>query len=127
MRFRYRLHWTAEGVREPKLARCVATRTGRGGEPGQDRPKTAHKFVVEFLGGNLANLPFGEKPTPVLSASAGTFSDVFTEAVPDGVAGHWRALFDFIPGNASVADIRLYLKDGEQPLSETWMYQYHGS
>jgi glucans biosynthesis protein len=127
MRFRYRLHWTADGVREPKLARCVATRRGRGGEPGQERPKTAHKFVVEFLGGNLANLPFGEKPTAMLSASTGTFSDVFTEAVPDGVAGHWRALFDFTPGDASVADIRLYLNDGNQPLSETWMYQYHAS
>jgi glucans biosynthesis protein len=126
LRLHYRLYWSAEGPRETKLARCVATRMGRGGEPGQDRPKTAHKFVVEFLGGPLANLPYGEKPVPVLTAGSGTFSDVFTEAVPDSVPGHWRAQFDFTPAaGASVADLRLYLKDGEQALSETWMYQYH--
>ena len=37
------------------LARCVATRLGRGGEPGKPRPVGVHKFMVEFLGGPLAS------------------------------------------------------------------------
>jgi glucans biosynthesis protein len=81
--------------------------------------------VVEFLGGRLANLPYGTKPQPVLSTTSGTFSDVFTEAVPDSVPGHWRAQFDFTPADADVIDMRLFLKNAEQTLSETWLYQYH--
>jgi len=125
LRYRYRLQWCATEPHETALARCVATRIGRGGEPGKVRPKGVHKFMVEFLGGPLATLPFGEKPKPVLWSSSGTFSYVFTEAVPDGIPGHWRAQFDFTGSGAKVVDMRLYLKDGEATLSETWLYQFH--
>jgi periplasmic glucans biosynthesis protein len=125
LRYRYRLQWCATEPHETALARCVATRIGRGGEPGKIRPKGVHKFMVEFLGGPLAELPFGEKPKPVLWSSSGTFSYVFTEAVPDGVSGHWRAQFDFTGTGPNVVDMRLYLKDGERTLSETWLYQFH--
>jgi glucans biosynthesis protein len=125
LQLRYRLFWTAIEPHQTTLARCVATRMGRGGLPGHVRPQGARKFVVEFLGGPLVNLPFGAKPQPVLTAAPGTFSNVFTEAVPDGVPGHWRAQFDFTGNSGSVVDIRLYLKDGSQTLSETWLYQYH--
>jgi periplasmic glucans biosynthesis protein len=46
-------------------------------------------------------------------------------AVPDGVPGHWRAQFDFTGTGPNVVDMRLYLKDREQVLSETWLYQFH--
>jgi glucans biosynthesis protein len=120
----YRLHWTDQEPYPTSLARCVATRIGRGGQPGQPRPKGVTKFMVEFLGGPLNQLPFGVKPQAVLSASRkGTFSYVFTEAVPDGVPGHWRAQFDFTPSEPGVTDMRLFLKNGDQTLSETWLYQ----
>jgi len=45
--------------------------------------------------------------------------------VPDGIPGHWRAQFDFTGAGPKVIDMRLYLKDGEQTLSETWLYQFH--
>ena len=53
-------------------ARCVATRLGRGGQPGLPRPKGVRKFVVEFLGGPLATLPYGVKPDMVVTASRGS-------------------------------------------------------
>ncbi|WP_157215706.1 glucan biosynthesis protein [Flavisphingomonas formosensis] len=121
---RYRLHWTANDPFPPNIATCVATRIGRGGQPGQPRPKGREKFVVEFYGQTLAGLPFGTLPEAVLSSSAGSFSDVFTEAVPDGVAGHWRAQFDFAPAGPGPVDMRLYLKLGDRTLSETWLYHY---
>ncbi len=124
-RMRYRLYWSAEEPHPPALARCVATRLGRGGQPGQPRPPGVYKFVVEFLGGPLGSLPFGVKPQPVLSASSGNFTDAFTEAVPDGIAGHWRAQFDFTPAGPEVIDMRLFLRLGEHTLSETWLYQFH--
>ncbi|QHJ01628.1 glucan biosynthesis protein D [Xylophilus rhododendri] len=121
---RYKLHWTDKEPYPSPLASCVATRTGRGGVPGQPRPQGVIKFMVEFLGGPLGQLPFGVAPEAVLSAPSGKFSYVFTEAVPDGVSGHWRAQFDYTPeGNAPV-DLRLYLRQGQQTLSETWLFQF---
>ncbi|MDB5975845.1 MAG: glucan biosynthesis protein [Nevskia sp.] len=124
-RLHYRLYWSADEPYPTPLARCVATRLGRGGQPGQPRPAGVRKFVVEFMGGPLVSLPFGVKPEPVLSASRGTFSNVFAEAVPDGVSGHWRAQFDLTVDGNDPVDLRLYLKSGSNTLSETWLFQYH--
>jgi glucans biosynthesis protein len=123
-RLNYRLHWRADEPDPTPLARCVATRLGRGGQPGQPRPPGVEKFVVEFYGGPLAALPFGVKPEPVLSTTRGRFSYVFTEAVPDGVAGHWRAQFDLTVDGLDPVDLRLYLVSADKTLSETWLYQY---
>ena len=81
--------------------------------------------MVEFLGSSLAKLPYGTKPEPVLSASRGKFSYVYSEAVPDDVPGHWRAQFDFTVAGTEPVEMRLYLKNGSETLSETWAYQYH--
>ncbi|MFJ4143739.1 glucan biosynthesis protein [Pseudomonas sp. NPDC089734] len=124
-RLHYRLHWLADEPYPSGMARCVATRLGNGGQPGQPRPQGVRKFMVEFMGGPLETLPFGTSPEAVLSASRGTFSYVFTEAIPDGVAGHWRAQFDLTVEGEDPVEIRLYLRLGEQTLSETWLYQYH--
>jgi len=121
---KYRLHWTAEEPFPSPLARCIATRIGRGGQPGQPRPQGVRKFMVEFVGKPLESLPFGTRPELVLSASRGKFSYIFSEAVPDGVPGHWRAQFDFTTEGTEPVDMRLYLKNGDQTLTETWLYQY---
>ena len=55
----YRLHWTDREPFPSPLAACMATRLGRGGQPGQPRPAGVRKFVVEFLGKPLESLPFG--------------------------------------------------------------------
>nr|WP_225785324.1 glucan biosynthesis protein D [Xenophilus sp. Marseille-Q4582] len=122
---RYRLHWVDDEPFAPPLARCGATRVGRGGQPGHPRPPGVHKFMVEFSGGELAKLPLGVKPEAVLSAASGRFSDVFTEPVPNGVPGHWRAQFDYTPAESrgEAVDLRLFLRDGARTLSETWLYQ----
>ncbi|MFV0280590.1 MAG: glucan biosynthesis protein [Rhodoblastus sp.] len=121
----YKLYWKAEEPYPSDLARCVATRLGNGGVPGQPRPKGVRKFMVEFLGGPLASLPKGVKPKAELWASRGEFSYVFTESVPDDVPGHWRAQFDLkVEGNDPV-EMRLYLSNGDKILSESWLYQYH--
>lgn len=124
-RLRYRLHWQKDEPFPTTLARCVATRLGNGGVPGQARPANVRKFMVEFQGAPLEKLAFGEKPEAVLSSSRGTFSYVFTEAVPDDVPGHWRAQFDLAVDGAAPVDLRLYLRSKDKTLSETWLFQYH--
>jgi glucans biosynthesis protein len=122
----YRLFWEADEPFPTDLARVVATRLGNGGQPGLPRPKGVRKFMVEFSGPPLVDLPFGVKPDAVLWASRGAFSYVFTEAVPDDSPGHWRAQFDFTAGEGvEPVEMRLFLRQGDRILSETWMFQYH--
>jgi glucans biosynthesis protein len=122
----YRLHWLANEPYPSKLAPVWATRLGRGGQPGLPRPKGVRKFMVEFLGGPLRDLPFGARPELVVSASRGSFGPYqLIEAVPDGVAGHWRAQFDLIVDGTDPVEMRAFLKSGGETLTETWMFQYH--
>lgn len=118
----YRLHWSADEPQPSALARVVATRLGRGGQLGAPRPAGVRKYTVEFLGAPLAALPFGVKPEVVVTASQGQCGNLFAEAVPNGVAGHWRASFDLIRETEHPVDLRLFLKQGDQALSETWLY-----
>jgi periplasmic glucans biosynthesis protein len=123
-RLRYRLHWLADEPFPTQLARCVATRIGRGGQPGHSAPDGARKFVVDFSGPSLADLPVGVKPDPVLSVSRGNIANAFTESFPDGVPGHWRAQFDLVVSGNDPVEMRLFLRTGDKVLSETWLYQY---
>ena len=82
--------------------------------------------MVEFLGGPLAKLPFGVKPTMDLSTSRGHFTDyTYTEAVPDGIEGHWRAQFDLVVDGTDPVELKCTLKNGAETLSEVWAFQYH--
>lgn len=125
-RLRYRLHWQAEEPFKTDLARCVATRIGRGGEPAQ-RPPGVHKFEVEFKGGALDHLASGTIVEAVLEATRGKISNVLTEVVPNGVAGYWYTRFDFGTPEKETdpVEIRLFLRASKQTLTETWLYQYH--
>jgi glucans biosynthesis protein len=123
----YRLHWLADEPRPTELARCLATRLGNGGQPGQPRPKGVRKFMVEFLGGPLRDIPWGVKPEMVLETSRGFYTDYkLAEAMPNDIPGHWRVQFDLagIEG-AEPVEMKLHLVVDEKVASETWMYQYH--
>jgi glucans biosynthesis protein len=123
--FRYKMHWSAEEPYPTPLARVVATRFGNGGQAGTVRPKGLRKFMIEFLGAPLTKLPSGVIPRPVLTASRGEFSNILTEAVPDNVPGHWRTQFDLTVTGTEPVEMRCYLRNGDEVLSETWLYQYH--
>lgn len=122
---RYKLYWVAETPFPEPLGHCVATRLGRGGQPGLPRPPGVRKFCVEFLGGPLSTLPYGVKPEAVVTASRGTLSRIYTQPVPDGVAGHWRALFDLKAEKSEPIELRLFLKTKKKALTETWLYRYN--
>jgi len=122
MRFRYRQHWLADEPYPPRaLARAVATRIGRGGQPGKSRPAGLKKVVVEFDGPSFDMLPEGVRPEAVVTASKGELSRIMTEQVP--YSRRWRASFDIQEPASEPVDLRLYLRHGETPLTETWLYQ----
>jgi periplasmic glucans biosynthesis protein len=125
LEFRYRMHWSDAEPYPTPLARVVATRFGNGGQAGTNRPKGMRKFMVEFIGEPLTKLPDGVIPKPVLSASRGEFSNILTEAVPNNVPGHWRTQFDLTVNGTEPVEMRCYLRNEDEVLSETWLYQFH--
>lgn len=123
-RLRYRLHWLGEEPYPSDMARCVATRIGRGGQPGKPRPKGVYKFTVEFAGPALDPL-WGDtvKAEPVVNASHGEVSGAFMEPVPG--TRRWRAIFDLTPGDGNdPVELRLYIRGNGAALTETWLYQF---
>jgi glucans biosynthesis protein len=117
--YRYRLHWLADEPYPARdLARVVATRIGRGGQPGRPRPKGVSKFVVEFAGDVLAGANARANITP----SRGAISYSFVEPVPD--TPRLRAQFDLTVEGSEPVELRMFLADADKTLSETWACQF---
>jgi periplasmic glucans biosynthesis protein len=122
-RYRYRLHWQGdEPYPADNMARVVATRIGRGGEPGKPRPKGVAKFVVEFAGKPLENLGKGAKVTAKASAVRGKVTSSFTEQIPS--TKRYRTQLDVTAEGNEPVELRVYLVNGQQTLSETWSAQF---
>ena len=120
----YRLYWGAEAPARPPLARCVATRTGLGGVVGQPRRHFSWRFAVDFAGEALARLGEGTQVEPVITLSRGTVE--IPSARPLHAIDGWRAMFDVRPPDERTEPltIRLFLRSGGRPLTETWLYQW---
>lgn len=122
-RFRYRLHWGDRIPVSSPMAHVVSTRIGAGGIPGQkNRPASSRKFVLDFKGGRFENLPWETPVEPVLTTSRGEIQHPAVRPVVDGDT--WRCNFDLLVDGKDPVDLRLYLKDAQGALTETWIYQY---
>ena len=120
--FKYRLHWLADEPHPGSLARVIATRLGRGGIPGQPRPKDRNKIVIDFAGGPLEQLKQRDPVKLVIGATRGTVDNDYALQVVG--TKHWRAFFDIAVDGHEPVDIRAFLRLGDTPLTETWLYQY---
>ena len=120
----YRLYWQDNEPAYPKtIARVVATRLGRGGIPGQNPwPRDKRKFVIDFTGGPLMQMPQRFDIKPEASASRGKIDNAYVIKVVG--TDRWRALFDLRVDGKGPVDLRCYLRLGNRTLSETWIYQY---
>ncbi len=122
--YSYRMYWGTHMPATPTLAHTVATRTGIGGVVGKDREYFSWRFAVDFAGGELAALAKSTEVQPVVTVSRGTIE--LPSARPLQSIGGFRAMFDVKPPEDSVQpiDIRLFLRHRNQPLTETWLYQW---
>lgn len=122
--FAYRLHWGATPPVQSPLGTVRATHTGLGGVVGRKRTYFSWRFAVDFAGGVLELLDKDAKLETIVSASRGRIELV--SARPLTPIGGWRALFDIVPpdDSAQPIDLRMFLRNGNQAVSETWLYQW---
>ena len=100
----------------------ISTRLGRGGIPGQPRPADMNKIVIDFSGGPLESLKKKDPVKLVVGAARGKIDNDYTLQIVG--TKNWRAFFDIAVDGAEPVDIRAYLRLGDKPLTETWLYQY---
>jgi periplasmic glucans biosynthesis protein len=122
-RYRYRLTWLDDIPFPETLARAIGNWTGMGGRPGQKRPQGVRKFVIDWQGPVLAGLGRKDGVELVATVSRGTVTNAYAYPVVDQ-RERWRALFDVNVSGTDPVDMRVFLRKGEQPLTETWLYQY---
>lgn len=121
-RFRYRLHWGAKPPVSTPMAHVVSTRVGTGGIPGEKTRSTARKFVLDVKGGRFEELPWETKVEAVVTTSRG---EILHPAARPVVGGDtWRCNFDLVAEGTEPVNLRLFLRDAEGALTETWLYQY---
>lgn len=125
--YRYRLHWgNLDAAADTGLARVVATRAGEAGVAGVTGLAQGRKFVVDFAGGLLAQLPPDAAVQAVVTASSGEIRSQVLEAVPEGgpEGGLWRLVIDMTPPSGGVAELKAHLAGYDRKLTETWLYQW---
>jgi glucans biosynthesis protein len=131
--YRYKMHWQSKEPDQGGIARVVATRLGQGGRYGIDFPNEARKFLIEFEGDALVKLPRAALPEQVVTASRGEIvSAGGVEPIRpdfkiawDEPSARWRTQFDLKVTGDEPLEMRCYLKNGNDILTETWLYQYH--
>ncbi|WP_115719699.1 glucan biosynthesis protein [Gallaecimonas mangrovi] len=112
--YAYRLSWGTEPL--SRAVRVVATRSGRADIKG---PTPDRLYVVDYQETQPASVSL---PKAVVSASAGTVSDVTVQPNPN-VQGY-RVTFKFHPADAKVSELRLELKFDDGRQAETWLSRW---
>lgn len=119
----YRLVW---GDLNPDPASTMAhvaeTRAGQGGVSGVENAATLRKFVVDFVGGDLADLTNATPPDVVATVSGGVAQHTALSRIDAN--GAWRLVFDVETDGTAPLELRAYLVGTGRQLTETWLYQW---
>lgn len=94
------------------------------GKPFNPHPQGQARFVIEFQGEPLMRLRDGALPEPTIWTSRGSISLIQVEPAPDHVPGHWRLFFDLAVDGKEPVEIRAFLHEGAQMLTETWLFLF---
>ena len=109
----YRQAWCWIPPERPPLAIATRTRQGRGSQ-GRRR-----RFIVDFVGDRLADAALVTSIRAEIGVQPGAIQNLRLWPYPERKL--MRVGFEVDPGSESLAEIRLLLKSGDQPISETWL------
>jgi glucans biosynthesis protein len=112
--YTYRIHWCATPPTPNGLARVARTSCGALGD--QDR-----LFALDFDGDALRRVDLKDVVVKISADKGEIRNQVLQENA--GVGG-WRLAFQLRPGKERVIELRAQLCNGEEPISETWLYKW---
>jgi hypothetical protein len=121
--FAYRLRWGSLSPDEGDPRAWVAeTRGGVGGVSGVEASGGTRKFVVDFRGGQLAQLGEDAEVTAVTSITGGVIETQVLVRIPD--TGSWRLVLDVAAEPGAVVELGAHVAGFGRKLTEQWLYQW---
>lgn len=104
------------------FAKVIGLRGGMGGVSGTVGKNPLRKFVVDFEGGQLENLPEDADVKSVINISRGDL--VHTSLSRIGDSNVWRLVLDAKTNSDKPMEMNAYLENKGERLSEIWLYQW---
>jgi len=128
LKLEYRLRFTQDPEAGLLGGRAISTRVGAAGTDILDSSR--RKFIVDFAGASLAErAPKGglEAETEpeieaVVTSTSGELSKSIVQWNPHTQG--WRLFFELKPDGRGPADLRAFLRQGNDVLTETWSYRW---
>ena len=120
MEFNYRLTFFLDLPNLSPNGRAIASRVGASG--AGDLDSAVRRFVIDFAGEALNKLPEDAQITGVVTSSTGQVENIV--AHKNNHTQGWRLSFELRPKDNQPADLRSFLKLGNEVLTETWNYQW---
>jgi len=116
--FSYTLHWYGDDPTRPPGGRVVATRRDTSGA------KDAQRFVIDFAGKKLAAIPADRVLHGVVTVAGGEEAGELLDehVVKNPVTGGWRLTFQARPKKREPLELRAFLEQDGEALTETWSY-----
>ncbi|MEI4484569.1 glucan biosynthesis protein G [Frigidibacter sp. MR17.14] len=121
--FRYRMHWGALPPQgDGDLAWVSDTRAGHAGVAGADAEPNTRKFVIDFEGGVLGELPPDAELSPVVNVGGG---EVIHQSLSK-IEGKkiWRLVADVRGRQGGVTELVAHIAGYDRKLTENWLYQW---
>jgi periplasmic glucans biosynthesis protein len=112
----YRLQWCGSVPAGTTLGEVVGTRCGQAWD------QKNRQFIVDFAGGVLKGRRAEATPTIDVGASKGQIEHPVVE--PNPATSGWRLSFQLDQGNEKLIEMHARLMDGDNPLTETWIYRW---
>ncbi len=121
-RYRYRLTTFDAYLERETRASVGRTRIGWNALPGESAPppRSHRRFVVDFVGGNLPSDGATAELDVSVQNSSGSVSDILVQPLPEGRGR--RVSFLLVPDGDRPVDMRLFLEEDGEPVTETWSY-----
>ncbi len=112
----YALYWFDDIAAFSPSGRVVATRRDRG------IADNAYRFVIDFAGKKLNSLPLDTVLRGVVTIASGdeTAELLDQQVVKNPVTGGWRLTFQIRPLKSDPVELRAFLDQGGNSLTETW-------
>lgn len=118
LQFDYRLTWGSDDPTATAAARVVDSWTGAAGRPGAPPTPGARKLVVDYEGAGLRGLDRTSNVSADVNVARGRVLSSAAYPVV-GRGDRWRVTLDIAPDAGASADVRLFLRRGDQALGET--------
>jgi len=112
--YTYRLHWGPDSAKPSSLARFARTAVGAKGDD-------ARIFVLDVSGDKLKTAD-PKAVRGVVSADKGAINNIVTQ--PNPATGGWRMSFEIAVKDKVPVELRAALMQGDEPLSEVWIYRW---